>query len=102
MVDIKSIPRSEDGSLREERWTKEEAERRMRELLAGLPPPPPIEELARQQGVRLPQRWEDLPRWKTTWKRGMDSTSSSTSFGVVNSNWSSGSDAKTRIFHKCL
>jgi hypothetical protein len=63
MADTKSIPRSEDGSLREERWTKEEAERRMRELLASLPPPPPIEELARQQGIHLPQHWEDLPRW---------------------------------------
>ncbi|HEY8293325.1 MAG TPA: hypothetical protein VIG44_12590 [Thermomicrobiales bacterium] len=41
----------------------EEEARAMRELLASLPPPTPIEELARQQGVRIPQRWDDLPRW---------------------------------------
>lgn len=36
----------------------------MREFLASLPPPTPIEELARIQGVRIPQRFEDLiPKW---------------------------------------
>ncbi len=42
----------------------EEESRAMRALLASLPPPPPLEELARAQGVRVPQRWEDLcPDW---------------------------------------
>jgi len=63
MADTKVIPQSENEPSREERWTKEGAERRMRELLDSLPPPTPIEELARQQGVHLPQRWDDLPRW---------------------------------------
>jgi len=34
-------------------------------------------------------------------KRGTDSTTSSTNFGAVNANWSSRSDAKIRISHKC-
>ncbi len=72
MADTKAIPRSEDGSLCEERWTKEEGERRMRDLLASLSPPTPIEELARQQGVRLPQRWDDLPRWPEDDRKAWD------------------------------
>jgi hypothetical protein len=48
----------DDASL-----TDADAERRMQELLASLPPPIPLEELARRQGVQLPQRCEDLPRW---------------------------------------
>ncbi len=63
MANTKVIPHDEDETLGDKRWTKEEAERRMRDLLTSLPPPTPIEELARQQGVRLPQRWEELPRW---------------------------------------
>lgn len=63
MADTKAIPRAEDESPRVERWTREEAERRMHDLLASLPPPVPIEELAHQQGIHLPQRWDDLPRW---------------------------------------
>jgi hypothetical protein len=48
----------------DERQIWEEEERAMRDLLASLPPPTPIEELARQQGVHLPQHWEDLiPDW---------------------------------------
>lgn len=46
----------------EKRIWEEEA-RAMRALLASLPPPPSLEELARAQGVRIPQRWDDLPRW---------------------------------------
>jgi hypothetical protein len=40
-------------------WTREQAEARMRELVASLPSQP-LKELARQQGVRIPQRWQDL------------------------------------------
>ena len=63
MADTKAIDEPADQSSRDVRWTREEAERRMRELLASLPPPPSIEELARAQGVRIPQQWETLPRW---------------------------------------
>lgn len=41
-------------------WTREQAEEHMREVLASLPPPPSLEELARAQGVRIPQQLEDL------------------------------------------
>lgn len=63
MEDRKATQQSGDEPLCEERWTRKEAERRMREVLDSLPPPPPIEELARRQGVRPPQSLDDLPRW---------------------------------------
>jgi hypothetical protein len=59
----KAIRRLTKKTPASERWTKEEGERRMSELLASLPPPPSIEELARAQGIRIPQRWDDLRRW---------------------------------------
>ncbi len=47
----------------DEPWTFEEAERRMRDLLASLPPPPSLEELARAQGVKSVTSLEELPKW---------------------------------------
>jgi hypothetical protein len=41
----------------------DEEVRAMRDLLASLPPPPSLEEMARAQGVRIPQHWDDLPQW---------------------------------------
>lgn len=61
---VKAIRKPKDETPDDVPWTHEVAERRMRELLASLPPPVPIAELARQQGVRLPQRLEDIiPTW---------------------------------------
>lgn len=60
MANTKLVPQMEDDTPSNGRWTKEEAERFMTARLAHLPPPPSIEELARVQGVRLPQRVEDL------------------------------------------
>jgi hypothetical protein len=60
----KAIHKPEDETPDDEPWTREAAEQRMHEPLASLPPPTPIEGLARQQDVPLPQRWEDLvPEW---------------------------------------
>jgi hypothetical protein len=64
MVNIKAVRQLRPDLNGDERRIWEEEERAMRDLLASLPPPPPLEELARQQGVRIPQRWEDLtPDW---------------------------------------
>lgn len=58
---VRQIPPDLTG---DEKRIWEEEERAMRDLLASLPPPPSPEEIARQQGVRIPQRWEDLsPDW---------------------------------------
>ncbi len=52
------------GLTDDEKRIWEEEERAMRDFLASLPPPTPIEELARMQGVRIPQRLKDLiPKW---------------------------------------
>lgn len=64
MVNINAIHQPPSGLNDDEKQIWEEEERAMRALLASLPPPPSLEELARAQGVRLPQRWEDLsPDW---------------------------------------
>lgn len=63
MVNLNTVRQPPTDLNEDEKRIWEEEERAMRDLLASLPPPPPLEELARQQGVRIPQRWEDLPRW---------------------------------------
>jgi len=62
MVGTDAARQSPAGLNDDQRRMWEEEARAMRELLASLPPPPSLEELARAQGVRIPQRWEDLPR----------------------------------------
>jgi hypothetical protein len=64
MVNMNTVRQPPADLNDDERRIWEEEARAMREFLASLPPPTPIEELARQQGVRIPQRWEDLiPDW---------------------------------------
>ncbi len=63
MVNMNTVRQPPTDSNDEAKRIWEEEERAMRALLASLPPPTPIEELARAQGVRIPQRWDDLPRW---------------------------------------
>ena len=63
MVNMNTVRHPPADLNDDERRIWEEEERAMRDLLASLPPPPSLEELARQQGVRIPQRWDDLPRW---------------------------------------
>lgn len=63
MVETDAARQSPAGLNDDQQQIWKEEERAMRELLASLPPPPSLEELARAQGVRIPQRWEDLPRW---------------------------------------
>jgi hypothetical protein len=64
MVNMNTVRQPPTDLNDDEKRIWEEEERAMRDLLASLPPPPSLEELARQQGVRIPQRWEDLiPDW---------------------------------------
>jgi hypothetical protein len=64
MVDTNAVSQLPTDLNDDEKRLWEEEERAMHELLASLPPPPSFEELARAQGVRIPQRWEDLiPDW---------------------------------------
>jgi hypothetical protein len=64
MVNINAVHQPPPGLNDDEKRIWEEEEREMRALLASLPPPPPLAELARAQGVRIPQSWEDLiPDW---------------------------------------
>jgi len=63
MVNMNTVRQPPADLNDDEKRIWEEESRAMRALLASLPPPTPIEELARAQGVRIPQRWDDLPRW---------------------------------------
>ncbi|GEM_PF-6473144 len=64
MVNINAVRQPPPDLNDDEKRIWEEEVRAMRALLASLPPPPSLEELARAQGVRIPQRWEDLsPDW---------------------------------------
>lgn len=70
-----------------------EAERRMRELLASLPPPPTPEELARRQGKPWPPpTWDDLMReneafdWGNAW-HGFDEWLEAKRRGEDTSRW---------------
>ncbi|MHB8646903.1 MAG: hypothetical protein ACYDAR_14025 [Thermomicrobiales bacterium] len=64
MVNMNTVRQPPPGLDENEKRIWEEEERAMRELLASLPLPPSLEELARAQGVRIPRRWEDLiPDW---------------------------------------
>jgi hypothetical protein len=61
MAKVMSTPNDElpdDAPL-----TDEDAARRMQELLASLPSPPSLEELARAQGAKPVTRLEDMPEW---------------------------------------
>ncbi len=62
MVDAQTRPMPDNESPVDPAvW--EEEERRMRELIASLPPPPDLEALARAQGVLPITSLDDLPRW---------------------------------------
>jgi hypothetical protein len=63
MVNMNTVRQPPSDLNDDEKRIWEEEERAMRELLASLPPPPSLEDLARAQGVRLPQQWDDLPQW---------------------------------------
>ncbi|MCA1668428.1 MAG: hypothetical protein LC793_13760 [Thermomicrobia bacterium] len=63
MVNINTVCQPPADLNDDEKRRREAEARAMRVFLASLPPPTPIEELARIQGVRIPQRWDDLPRW---------------------------------------
>ena len=63
MVNMNTVRQPPTDLNDDEKRIWEEEARALRALLASLPPPPPFEELARAQGVRIPQRWDDLPRW---------------------------------------
>ncbi|HEY7908929.1 MAG TPA: hypothetical protein VIC60_08635 [Thermomicrobiales bacterium] len=60
MFDANAVHPPVTGPESEEQRAREAAKQRMRDLLASLSPPPPIEELARTQGVRIPQNLEAL------------------------------------------
>ncbi len=64
MVNMNTVREPPSHLNDDEKRIWEEEAHAMRALLARLPLPPPIEDLARVQGVRIPQRWEDLyPDW---------------------------------------
>lgn len=63
MVDMNTVRQAPTDLNDDEKRIWEEEARAMRALLASLPPPP-LEGLARQQDVRIPQHWENLvPDW---------------------------------------
>jgi hypothetical protein len=63
MVNMNTVRQPPADLNDDEKRIWEEEERAMRELLASLPPPPSLENLARAQGVHIPQQWDDLPQW---------------------------------------